>query len=122
MPNTPSDSVREISIEEFDEMIENHDDLLVVDVRAAAEFHRGHIPGALLLPREIIEATTDHADRAGAENFPWARQKTLVLCSQDGSRCGAPATRLQLMGFEKIYSLAGGINRWLAQGYVLVAE
>lgn len=34
--------VREISIEEFDELIENHEDLLVVDVRDTAEFHRGH--------------------------------------------------------------------------------
>ena len=36
--------VREISIEEFDEMIENHDDLLILDVREVAEFRRGHIP------------------------------------------------------------------------------
>ncbi|MCR4302228.1 MAG: hypothetical protein NUV51_11495 [Sulfuricaulis sp.] len=34
--------VREVSIEEFDVMIENHDDLLVVDVRDAAEFEREH--------------------------------------------------------------------------------
>ncbi len=34
--------IREISVEEFDEMIENHDGVLVVDVREPEEFHRGH--------------------------------------------------------------------------------
>ncbi|MBI3777804.1 MAG: rhodanese-like domain-containing protein [Gammaproteobacteria bacterium] len=48
--------VRAISVEEFDEMIENHDDLLIVDVREPEEFHRGHIPGALLVPRGTLAA------------------------------------------------------------------
>jgi rhodanese-related sulfurtransferase len=51
-----------------------------------------------------------------------ARQKSLVLCSQDGSGSAASADKLQEMGFEKIYSLAGGINRWEAQGFALVRE
>jgi len=44
-------SVREISVEEFDEMIENHDDLLIVDVREADEFQRGHFHRCAILLR-----------------------------------------------------------------------
>ncbi len=114
MAKTSGDPVREISVEEFDEMIENHDDLLIVDVREAGEFHRGHIPGALLVPHGILEGAAD--------KLLGARQKTLVLCSQDGSRNAVAAHKLQQMGFEKVYSLAGGIDRWQAQGFALVTE
>lgn len=114
--------VREISIEEFDEMIENHDDLLILDVREVAEFRRGHIPGALQISHEILERTTDDANRSRLDRLFEARQKLLVLCSQDGSCCAATANKLQEMGFEKVYSLAGGINRWEAQGFALVRE
>lgn len=115
-------SVREISVEEFDEMIENHDDLLIVDVREAGEFRRGHIPGALLLPHGLLEGAADDARRSQLEQWLGERQKTFVLCSRDGSRSAAAAQALQKMGFEKVYSLAGGIDRWQAQGFALVTE
>ena len=114
--------VREISVEEFDEMIENHDDLLIVDVREAGEFRRGHIPGALLLPHGLLAGAVDYTRRLQMEQLLGGRHKTFVLCSHDGSRSAAAALTLQQMGFEKVYSLAGGIARWQAQGFALVTE
>ncbi|GAB4514172.1 MAG: rhodanese-like domain-containing protein [Sulfuricaulis sp.] len=114
--------VREISVEEFDEMIENHEDLLIVDVRETGEFQRGHIPGALLLPHDMREGAVDDAMRLQIEQLFGGRHKTFVLCSQDGSRSAVMAHKLQQMGFEKIYSLAGGVDRWQAQGFALVTE
>ncbi len=108
-------SMRAISIEEFDEMIENHDDLLVVDVRGAAEFEHGHIPGALLISHGVL-------DDAAANRLIGVHHKTLVIYSQDGSHSTVPVSMFEQMGFEKIYSLAGGINRWEAQGFALVRE
>jgi rhodanese-related sulfurtransferase len=114
--------VREISVEEFDEMIENHDDLLIVDVRAAGEFARGHIPGAQRLAHELLEGTLDDARRAQLEKLFGGRGNTLVLCSHDGVRSAAAAQALQRLGFEKVYSLAGGVAHWQAQGFALVTE
>lgn len=37
---------------ELNQQIENHADLVLVDVRAAEDFEKGHIPGAINLPRE----------------------------------------------------------------------
>jgi rhodanese-related sulfurtransferase len=115
-------SAREISVEEFDEMIENHDDLLIVDVREAGEFRRGHIPGALLLPHDLLQGAVDDARRLQLQQLLGGHHKTLVLCSRDGSDSTAAADRLRQLGFEKIYSLAGGIARWQAQGFALVTE
>jgi rhodanese-related sulfurtransferase len=115
-------SVREISVEEFDEMIENHDDLLIVDVREAGEFQRGHIPGALLLPHGLLEGVVDDTKRLQMGQLLGGHHKTFVLCSRDGSGSAAAADKLRQLGFEKVYSLAGGIARWQAQGFALVTE
>ena len=119
MYNADTD-VREISVEEFDEMIENHDDLLIVDVRATGEFEHGHIPGALPLPRELLEGARDEAGREHLDTLLGERRKTLVLCDRDGSDSAAAAHMLRQMGFENVYRLAGGIDRWQAQGFALV--
>jgi rhodanese-related sulfurtransferase len=108
--------VREISVEEFEVMIENHDDLLVVDVRNTAEYERGHIPGALLIPLGTLAEVP-------AENLLGAHQKkTLVLCSQNGTRSAQAVDKLQQKGFQNVYSLAGGISRWKSHGFALVTK
>ena len=114
--------IREISVEEFDEMIENHDDLLIVDVREAEEFQRGHIPGALLVPRGILESAADATGDRRVEKLHRARKQTLVLCSQNGSRSALAADTLQQMGFTNVYHLAGGIGSWKTQGFALVKD
>lgn len=114
--------IREISVEEFDEMIENHDDLLIVDVREADEYHRGHLPGALLVPRGLLEGAADAACKWRVEKLRGARGRTVVLYCQNGSRSALAADTLQQMGFEKVYNLAGGVEMWQAEGYALVSE
>lgn len=59
---------------------------------------------------------------ATANRLIGAHHKTLVICSQDGTHGTAPMNKFEQLGFEKIYSLAGGINGWEAQGFVLVSE
>jgi rhodanese-related sulfurtransferase len=115
-------STREISVEEFDEMIENHDDLLIVDVREAGEFRRGHIPGAVLLPHGMLKGAVDDARRLQLEQLLGGRHKTFVLCGRDGPDSAAAADSLRRLGFDKVYNLAGGIARWQAQGFALVTE
>jgi rhodanese-related sulfurtransferase len=115
-------SAREISIEEFDEMIENHDELIIVDLRGAGEFQCGHIPGALLFPHGLLEGTVNDTKRIQIEQLFGGRHKTFVLCSRDGSDSAAAADRLRQLGVEKVYSLAGGVAGWQAQGFALVTD
>ena len=41
---------------ELNAQIESHADLVIVDVRASEDFEKGHIPGAISLPREQWDA------------------------------------------------------------------
>ena len=114
--------IREISVEEFDEMIENHDDLLIVDVREPDEYHHGHIPGALLVPRGLLEGAADAVCKWHVGKLRDARERTVVLYCQNGSRSALAADTLQQMGFGRVYNLAGGVEMWQAEGYALVSE
>jgi rhodanese-related sulfurtransferase len=129
MAKTLTDFVREararvhgISVEEFDEMIENHDDVLIVDVREAEEFHRGHIPGALLVPRGVLESAADTSNPMRVEKLCGARDWTIIVCSQNNVRSALAADTLQQMGFQKVYLLVDGIRHWEAQGLALARD
>ncbi len=114
--------VRAINVGEFDEMIENHDDLLIVDVREPEEFHRGHIPGALLVPRGVLESVADATGDRGVDRLRAARGNSIVVYSHHDARSTLAADVLQQMGFEKVYALAGGIAQWQAEGFALVSD
>jgi rhodanese-related sulfurtransferase len=114
--------IRELSVEELDEMIENHDELLIVDVREPDEYRRGHIAGALLIPRGLLEGAADSACKWRVEALRAARDRTVVLYCQNGARSALATDTLQQMGFERVYNLAGGVEMWQAEGYALISE
>ena len=114
--------IHEIGIEEFDEMIENHDDVLVVDVREAEEFRRGHIPGALLVPRGILESAADTNSPMRVDKLCAAHNSTIIVCSRNNTRSTLAADTLQQMGFQKVYLLVDGIDGWEAQGLALARD
>lgn len=45
--------VREIALQDADEVIRQAD--VLIDVREAEEFASGHLPGALMMPRGLLE-------------------------------------------------------------------
>ncbi len=130
MPKTLADFVREarariqeLRPEELDEMIENHEDPLIVDVREPDEYAQGHIPGALNVPRGLLEGAADADQRRRVEPLVQARRgRPVVLYCQNGARSALAADTLQQMGFERVYSLAGGVELWAAEGFALVKD
>lgn len=80
----------------------------VIDVREPSEFEQGAIPGARLLPRGLLER-----DIAGV--FPDKRGPLVIYCAA-GNRSALAALSLRVMGYEKVSSMAGGFDRWKAEG------
>jgi molybdopterin/thiamine biosynthesis adenylyltransferase len=83
-------------------------EVVLVDVRETGEYEQGAIPGARLLPRGLLER-----DIAGVVPDPTRR---VVLYCAGGWRSALAAQSLQEMGYEKVSSLAGGFDRWKAEG------
>ena len=114
--------IQEIKPDELDEMIENHDDLLIVDVREPHEFAAGHIPGALSVPRGLLEGAADSQFKHRNDTLSQARARTVVTYCQSGGRSALAADTLKQMGFDKAHSLSGGLDLWQAEGMPVVKD
>lgn len=83
--------------------------MMVVDVRGASDFARGHIPGAVNAPYDGIE-------KAGLP-----REGVLVLYCGNAqcpwSKLGAKT--LENAGYKNVRILEGGVLSWTAEGFVL---
>jgi sulfur-carrier protein adenylyltransferase/sulfurtransferase len=83
-------------------------EVLLLDVRETGEHEQGSIPGTRLLPRGLLER-----DIAGVA--PDRSRPVVVYCAS-GGRSALAAVSLQEMGYETVYSLAGGFDRWKSEG------
>ena len=94
---------RQISQEEAMEIMAQEEGYIILDVRRQDEFDAGHIPGAVLLPNEDIDAEQPAA-------LPNLDQLILIYC-RSGNRSKQAAQKLANMGYTEICEF-GGINTW----------
>lgn len=86
----------------------NREDAIVVDVRTAAEFSAGHIPGSINVPADKV------AERLG--DLEPHRAKPVIVTCQTGIRAGGACSKLKQGGFERLYELSGGLGAWQTAG------
>ena len=90
-------------VQEFAELIADSN-VVVLDVRTAAEFAEGHIQGAVL----IDQGQSDFMEKAKA-TLP--TDKTIAVYCRSGRRSANAAGRLADAGY-KCVNLKGGIIAW----------
>ena len=95
-----------ISQEEAKQMMAREDGHIIVDVRRQDEYDAGHIPGAVLVPNEIIGTEQP-------EQLPDKNQVLLVYC-RSGRRSKEAAQKLADMGYTNVYEF-GGIIDWTGE-------
>ncbi len=81
----------------------------VLDVRSAAEYRAGHIPGAQLIPIDSLSA--DALGRA-FKRPSLGREETLYITCHTGPRALRAAERLQQAGYANLTLVEGGTQRW----------
>jgi rhodanese-related sulfurtransferase len=86
----------------------NRNDALVVDLRPAEEFAKGHILGARSIP------LADLARRAG--ELDKHKAKPVILHCGDGNRAGGGIALLRKNGFASVVNLSGGYAAWQQAG------
>ena len=82
----------------------NREKAVVVDVCEPEEFAAGHVVGAKNIPLSQLEAKL--AQAAKTKTLP------LVLVCASGMRSGRALSVAKKLGFERAYSLAGGMAGW----------
>jgi rhodanese-related sulfurtransferase len=86
----------------------NRDDAVVVDLRPAADYAKGHILGAKSLPLAELDKRTGELDKYKA--------KPVILHCADGNRAGNGVALLRKAGFANVVNLTGGYGAWLQAG------
>ena len=81
---------------------------LFVDVREVDEWARGHVPGAVLVPKSHLEEEIE----AKAPD----RARPVVLYCAGGVRSVFAARTLREMGYTSAVSMSGGFDAWSALG------
>ena len=86
-------------------------DVLLIDIREAAEFARGHIPGAIHISRGLLEFEVLPAIQKRGNSDDPAECEIVLYCGT-GGRSTLAARSLDEMGFTNVKSLDGGIVAW----------
>ena len=102
-----------ISPHQLDHTMRNGDDTPVIDVRSAAEYRAGHIPGAKLLP---IEQLTPEKVRTSFQDLELGNGHPIYLTCHAGPRAEKAAQQLQRAGFENLQLIEGGTQAWQKAG------
>lgn len=105
----------EVSPQIANEMILDSRQVVILDVRSAADFRGpdGHVGGAVSAPFDTIEQQLP-------ELLPYQNQTVIVYGESDAD--GALASQLlTLAGFRNIVHLSGGLRGWIDLGYRTVS-
>lgn len=89
--------------------------ILVLDVREPDEHTTGLIPGAIAVPRGLLE---QRIESLASRDDP---ARPIALYCAGGNRSALAADTLQTLGFTDVVSLAGGISAWREAGLPLEA-
>ena len=99
-------------------------EVVVIDVREPGEFAQGHLPGAVNLPRGVLEFQIHAHPAMGcttAEPLAQPARALLVYC-RTGGRSALATDSLQRLGFSDVRSLAGGFDAWRNDGLPVSME
>ena len=97
--------VKEITVHQLNEMINNGEDYQLIDVRTSFENHVANIGGDLFPLEEIV----NHIEEI-------SRTKQVVMYCKVGIRSMEAILHLQsVYEFDNLYNLKGGINAWATE-------
>jgi rhodanese-related sulfurtransferase len=104
--------ITEISVEDFKNTY-TRDDIFIIDVRTSAENQAGAVPGAVNIPRGMLEfrIILEETWEGTGKNPPQKTDPIFVYCSS-GNRGALSAKALMQLGYKNVQSLQGGWNAW----------
>lgn len=100
--------IEELSMQSVEQAIRDAD--IVIDVREPEEYHQGHIPGAINIPRGILEFKVSSTPELES------RDLHIVLYCKTSGRGALAAKSLRDMGYLNVKSIAGGSDAWIEAG------
>ena len=95
-------------------LLMNREDALVLDVRETGEWGSGHIHGARHITLGQLGTRMSEIEKF--------KDKPVIICCASGNRSSSACGQLKKGGFEKVYSLDGGISAWIGANLPLTTK
>ncbi len=102
--------VKTIGMEEYRKIVDHPGAALIVDVREPQEYAAGHVPGAINIPRGVIDSKIwNYLQRTDMEH-------PIVLQCQSGRRATLAAQTLGELGFTQTSAVIMNLDEWKTSG------
>jgi len=104
-----------VNAEEMIDLVEQHDELVIIDSRKKSDLAKGFIEGSISLPN------TETSSASLAEHIVSKTTPILFYCN--GIRCSRSVKAAKVAiaaGYSKVYWFRGGIQEWEAKGLPVV--
>ncbi|CUS39138.1 Sulfurtransferase [Candidatus Nitrospira nitrosa] len=102
--------VKTIGMEEYRKIVDNPGAALIVDVREPQEYAAGHVPGAINIPRGVIDSKIwNYLQKTDMEH-------PIVLQCQSGRRATLAAQTLGELGFTQTSAVIMNLDEWKTSG------
>src|SRR5207248_3098497 len=89
----------------------------LIDIRDDSQLAQdGVIPGALVIPRNVLEWRLDPSSRHRHPRAPNLNDQVILMCNE-GYQSSLAAATLQQLGFTHATDLDGGFQAWRAAGF-----
>jgi rhodanese-related sulfurtransferase len=85
---------------------------MLLDVREPVEFNTLHIPGAINVPRGVLEQSCEWDFEETVPELVTGREREIVVICRSGYRSVLAADVMQQMGFTHVVSLRTGVRGW----------
>ena len=104
-------SIEEVDPSDVKATLSNGNGIVLLDVRESDEWDAGHIPGAKHIPRGYLESRVEGV--VGSDRS----QRVVIYCASGQRSALAANTLKELLGYEDVASMNGGITLWKDRGY-----
>lgn len=101
-----------VNIEASDAVKLINNDAIVLDIRSADAFARGHIVNAKNIPNDELDAKLDQLER-------YKSTPVVAVCDAGVTTTGV-VNKLRGAGFESVFGLKGGMSGWGQAGLPVV--
>lgn len=112
--------ITEIMPWDLAEKKDQHQDMLMIDVREADEYQAMHIAHSINIPRGILESASEQGYDETDPQLSSARDRQVVVICRSGKRSCMAAYTLQQLGFNQVVSLKTGLRGWNDFNQILV--
>ena len=94
--------ITKITVNELNAVLDHKGEYKIIDCRENEEFIEGHIPGAINIPRGVLEFSSKISNR----------RETIYIYSQTNDRASLACPALKLLKYNKVYLIDGGWQEW----------